>query len=162
MTVDVELLPLPVGYSADEWGGRDTGPCLYLDEQMQHYARANVLHHAANLQREVDALRKALRELVEYVRETTHHNAPAAAAARAVLSDQKALNDMAERIASDRVAAKPADDWYEDTGPVVWWSFPVEEPAWIGTPLDDDWPGYHTHWTPHPAAPAPPRPQTED
>lgn len=54
---DIKLLPLPVGYSADEWGGRDTGPCLYLDEQMQHYARANVRHHAAAQAAEIEALR---------------------------------------------------------------------------------------------------------
>jgi hypothetical protein len=50
--------------------------------------------------------------------------------------------------------ARPLDEWHEDDGPVVWWKFPVDDPAWIGTPLDSDWPGYHTHWTPHPAAPA--------
>lgn len=50
--------------------------------------------------------------------------------------------------------ARPLSEWHEDDGPVVWWLFPVHEPAWIGTPLDTDWPGYHTHWTPHPAAPA--------
>lgn len=49
---------------------------------------------------------------------------------------------------------RPLDDWHEDDGPVVWWKLPVDEPAWIGTPLDSDWPGYHTHWTPHPAVPA--------
>lgn len=49
--------------------------------------------------------------------------------------------------------ARPLDDWHEDDGPVVWWKLPVDEPAWIGTPLDSDWPGYHTHWTPHPSCP---------
>ena len=50
--------------------------------------------------------------------------------------------------------ARPLDEWHEDMGAVTWWRFPVEEAAWIGTPLDSDWPGYHTHWTPHPAIPA--------
>ena len=50
--------------------------------------------------------------------------------------------------------ARPLDEWHEDDGPVVWWKLPVDESAWIGTPLDSDWPGYHTHWTPHPAVPA--------
>jgi hypothetical protein len=49
--------------------------------------------------------------------------------------------------------ARHRDEWREDTGPVVWWKFPVDEPAWIGAPNDSDWPGYHTHWTPHPALP---------
>ena len=46
--------------------------------------------------------------------------------------------------------AKPLNDYSEELGPVVWWKFPVTEPAWIGTPDDSDWPGYHTHFTPHP------------
>lgn len=38
-------------------------------------------------------------------------------------------------------------EWDERDGPVLWWRFPVVEPPYVGTPLDDDWPGYHTHWT---------------
>lgn len=50
--------------------------------------------------------------------------------------------------------ALPLSAWHEDDGPVVWWTFPVEESAWIGTPNDIDWrPGYYTHWTPHPVIP---------
>ncbi|MGK7653194.1 hypothetical protein ACSQ76_12485 [Roseovarius sp. B08] len=49
--------------------------------------------------------------------------------------------------------ARPLEDWHEDLGFVVWWKFPVDEPAWIGTPNDSDWPGYHTHFTPHPEIP---------
>jgi hypothetical protein len=53
--------------------------------------------------------------------------------------------------------ARPLSEWCEDFGPVTWWKLPVEEAAWIGTPNDDDWPGYHTHWTPHPAVPEVPQ-----
>lgn len=60
-------------------------------------------------------------------------------------------------LAIDRVAppptARPLDEWHEDHGPVTWWTLPVDSPAWIGSPLDSDWPGYHTHWTPHPDVP---------
>lgn len=49
--------------------------------------------------------------------------------------------------------ARPLSEWHEDDGPVTWWKFPVDEPAWIGTPNSSDWPGYHTHWTPHPPMP---------
>lgn len=49
--------------------------------------------------------------------------------------------------------ARPLVEWHEDDGHVVWWAWCghewAGEPAWIGTPLCDDWPGYHTHWTPH-------------
>lgn len=48
---------------------------------------------------------------------------------------------------------RPLKEWHEDRGSVVWWMFPHNEPAWIGRPDDDDWPGYHTHWTPHPSMP---------
>lgn len=48
---------------------------------------------------------------------------------------------------------RPLAEYHEDHGPVVWWKFPVNEPSWIGSPTCDDWPGYHTHWTPHPPIP---------
>jgi hypothetical protein len=69
------------------------------------------------------------------------------------------------------------DEWHEDCGDVLWWKFPVNEPPYVGTPLDTGqavevvirdsvrdykytqhvggWPGYHTHWTPLPEAPTP-------
>lgn len=40
------------------------------------------------------------------------------------------------------------DEWHEDMGFALWWALPVCEPPYVGTPLDTDWPGYHTHWTP--------------
>ncbi len=52
---------------------------------------------------------------------------------------------------------RPLDEWDEDHGPVTWWAFPVCEPSWIGKPDDSDWPGYHTHWTPHPPIPQEPK-----
>lgn len=75
------------------------------------------------------------------------------------------------------------DEWSEEDGNVVWWALGEDgqwlaEPAYIGSPLDlgqtieielrsnqgefiqqhqvGGWPGYHTHWTPHPQLPAPP------
>lgn len=44
--------------------------------------------------------------------------------------------------------ARPISEWHEDRGSALWWRFPVEEPPYSGSPLDSDWPGYHTHWTP--------------
>lgn len=53
---------------------------------------------------------------------------------------------------------RPLDDWHEDYGHVVWWAWEdgewLGEPSYIGSPLCDDWPGYHTHWSPHPPFPA--------
>lgn len=42
---------------------------------------------------------------------------------------------------------RPSDDWSESDGPVLWWKFPVVEPPYAGTPLDDDFPDYVTHFT---------------
>lgn len=44
--------------------------------------------------------------------------------------------------------ARPLSEWSEDMSCVLWWRFPVEEPPYCGHPNCDDWPGYHTHWTP--------------
>lgn len=55
-----------------------------------------------------------------------------------------------------RCVARPLSEYHEDMGPVVWWRFPVNEPAWIGKPDDSDWPGYHTHFTGHPVIPEDP------
>lgn len=43
--------------------------------------------------------------------------------------------------------AKTLDEWHEDFGDALWWRFPIDEPPYCGSPLWDDWPGYHTHWT---------------
>lgn len=52
--------------------------------------------------------------------------------------------------------AIPMEDWDEDYGDVLWWKFPIEEPPYVGSPLDVNWPDYHTHWTPI-LVPQPPR-----
>ena len=46
-----------------------------------------------------------------------------------------------------KVIAHLAEKWHEDIGPVLWWDFPVEEPTYCGTPLDDDFPKYKRHFT---------------
>ena len=43
--------------------------------------------------------------------------------------------------------ARPIEEWNEDFGDVLWWKFPIEEPPYVGSPLDEKWNGYHTHWT---------------
>lgn len=59
----------------------------------------------------------------------------------------------------EQTEVRPIDEWHEDYGDVVWWARLegewIGEAAWIGTPNDSDWPGYHTHWSPHPPFPPP-------
>lgn len=42
----------------------------------------------------------------------------------------------------------PEKEWHEDDGNVIWWKLPIEEPPYVGTPLDSDFEeGYYTHFT---------------
>lgn len=48
--------------------------------------------------------------------------------------------------------ALPSREWHEDYGPVLWWTFPIQEPPYVGSPLDDDWPfddvaSHDLYWT---------------
>lgn len=75
---------------------------------------------------------------------------------------------------------RPAREYREDMGPVLWWLVPITEPPYVGSPRDcghtvelhteaphvqhnlqeeprdvtrifvGGWPGYHTHWSPIP------------
>ncbi|WCG32975.1 hypothetical protein PML78_12405 [Enterococcus dispar] len=47
----------------------------------------------------------------------------------------------------EKVEAHLAEHWNEDIGDVLWWNFPVEEPPYCGTPLDEHFPKYKTHFT---------------
>ena len=42
---------------------------------------------------------------------------------------------------------KPLKDWSEDDGSVLWWFFPIQEEPYVGTPLDEFFPEYVTHFT---------------
>lgn len=61
---------------------------------------------------------------------------------------------------ANKACARPLDEWHEDHGFALWWTWKdgqwLGEPSYIGSPLCSDWPGYHTHWTPHPDFPAAP------
>lgn len=88
-----------------------------------------------------------------------------------LLSDEERDGIPFERQAADAITAlrartaqpvgvrvKPGEEWHEDMGYKVWWRWEGDrwagEPAWIGSPNCDDWPGYHTHFSDHPDMPA--------
>lgn len=109
---------------------------------------------AATIREEYDAVLALIRDAVEAA-ESEDPETEITFLRRVADARQQIIDELiAERCAKqDAEMPRPLADWHEDDGPVVWWRMPVEEPAWIGTPLDDDWPGYHTHWTPHPPVP---------
>lgn len=53
------------------------------------------------------------------------------------------------------LTVRPIDEWHEDHGAALWWRFPIVEPPYSGTPLDDDFPDYLTHWSPIPEVKTP-------
>jgi hypothetical protein len=75
------------------------------------------------------------------------------------MAENAAVADFLE----SQIRARPLAEWHEDCGPVLWFTWRPNarewegEPAWIGSPTDSDWPGYHTHWIPHPQFPQPPK-----
>ncbi|MDT2669976.1 hypothetical protein [Enterococcus dongliensis] len=57
------------------------------------------------------------------------------------------LLEQLDEPQAKKVIAHLAEKWHEDIGPVLWWNFPVEEPPYCGTPLDEHFPSYKTHFT---------------
>lgn len=83
----------------------------------------------------------------------------------------------AERAVKAMTTLRPASEYHEDMGPVLWWKLPITEPPYVGSPNDlgyeavgtldmsasdgtkitatargdiGGWPGYHTHFSPLP------------
>jgi len=79
----------------------------------------------------------------------------------ASMTAAEAATHVGERLraAEGELAAlktvRPLDQWHEDMGDQLWWCFVdrgdgprPEEAPYSGSPLDSDWPGYHTHFSP--------------
>lgn len=72
----------------------------------------------------------------------------AAATAAYVGADSAMLLSHAADLIANAVQPRPAEEWREAFGPVLWWRAPITEPPYVGTPLDSDWPEGLTHWSP--------------
>lgn len=83
----------------------------------------------------------------------------------ACIADAKALIDGSKASTlnepfgnSEELRPRPLDDWDEEIGPVLWFCWRdgewLGEPPYCGSPLDSDWPEYHTHFLPLPPWPA--------
>lgn len=47
----------------------------------------------------------------------------------------------------DKLTLRKLEEWHEDIGDVVWWKIPIEEPPYVGSPLDSAWiEDYYTHF----------------
>ena len=62
-------------------------------------------------------------------------------------SNLQAENFKLSKVYKDATTLRSIDDWHEDDGDCLWWKTPIEEPPYCGSPLCEDWPGYHTHFT---------------
>lgn len=68
------------------------------------------------------------------------------------------------RLPNESSPLRPFAKWHEDEGDVLWTSWPIVEPPWVGTPLDSDWPWFVTpqsnlYWHPLPPIFRTPRPR---
>ena len=54
----------------------------------------------------------------------------------------KRLGELEEALEPKRL-----DEWHEDFGDCLWWKYPMEKPPYCGTPLDEYFPEYVTHFT---------------
>jgi len=79
------------------------------------------------------------------------------------LAEPRRAYSTPEAPRHELVTPRERDDWHEDLGAMLWWAFPITEPPYCGTPLDDDFPEYVTHYTPIPevASPQGPAPAPE-
>ncbi len=92
---------------------------------------------------QVSALRQEAARLLEneaaFVRE-----------AMALRDDVTAARQEAETLRG-RDVVREKDAWHEDFGPVLWWLLDEDghhcEAPYVGTPLDDDFPDYVTHFS---------------
>jgi hypothetical protein len=73
------------------------------------------------------------------------------AASSAVSDDGSGLEPLlshAADLVANVITPRLAADWSEEFGAVLWWRAPIGDPAYCGSPLDTNWPGGFSHWTP--------------
>lgn len=79
---------------------------------------------------------------------------------------QKAITAWNTRAKADQImgveTARHIDEYHEDFGCVLWWTNPVDEPPYVGSPLSDDWRERHEWWTPCPKPPQFPKAPSHD
>ncbi len=64
------------------------------------------------------------------------------------LAGYRAKTDKYAKAYERLFTPRPIEEWHEDMGMCLWYEFPICEPPYVGSPLDTDWPEYHTHFTP--------------
>jgi hypothetical protein len=100
--------------------------------------------------RDPETVRKHLATIIELVARRLRPQEPAGLIGKTVTVGRPQVDEAP--------VARPLSEWHEDHGDGVWFTWRdgrwLGEPAWIGTPIDSDWPGYHTHYLPHPQFPA--------
>jgi hypothetical protein len=95
----------------------------------------------------LDELSHCDKEGPDCVQRNFHMSAPARPPEDADLVMRQAAWLLRECVLP-QVEAIPAEDYHEGYGDVVWWRLPVDEPPYVGSPLDSLWlKGYYTHFT---------------
>lgn len=84
-----------------------------------------------------------LEEAIDHLKDRLKYCVSSAAVGKSVIELSVESLETLKQI----IEPKPLEDWGEDFGDCLWWSFPIEEPPYCGSPLDCDFPDYVTHFT---------------
>lgn len=57
--------------------------------------------------------------------------------------DGDTLQELVDKV----TILRPISEWCEELGDCLWWKVPIDEPPYCGSPLNDDFPWYVTHFT---------------
>jgi hypothetical protein len=135
---------------------------------VEAYARLAIEQNTAEHRAEVERLRAELSATTERLEnragtvralcaETVRLEAELAAREQAMLAlDHRAQENLAKwaeaRAELTRLTTlRPASEWHDDFGDVLWWRLPVEEPPYVGSPMEYGWrDDYYTHFSPLP------------
>lgn len=118
--------------------------------ELIHPAILAALESERQARERAEGLGQAIRQFAVGIGICRADAAPSESELRMLLGDAAA--ELARLRGVERL--RPLDEWHEDCGPALWWRFPIEEAPYCGGPLDCDWPGYHTHWSPIPTVDA--------
>lgn len=54
---------------------------------------------------------------------------------------------LVKELVDKATVLRPISEWCEELDDCLWWKVPIDKPPYYGSPLNDDFPWYVTHFT---------------